>query len=365
MRRKQTPTNGFRRAPPLIIALLFAVGIGGCSAAPSTVVDQDSLSENSQSDSATAPAQEPSALSPTTAWSTATPRATTTAAQADTPTESATAGLLALSALLVRPRAAKAGYSRDQYGQAWSDDVQVDGGGNGCSTLEDILRRDLSMVVFVSASDTCTVLSGTLNDPYTATVIPYLKGGTSPIDIDHMVSLSDSWQSGAAALPIELREGLANDPLNLQAVSRRANQQKGDGDTATWLPPNKSYRCEYVHRQINVKVKYGLWVKPAERDAMHRVLTQCGGTVPSELDSRSAGPEDASTAQAPGATTSPSWPAATDSAAPRAPSAADGGYFANCAAARAAGQAPLLRGEPGYRTEMDGDGDGVACEAPR
>ncbi|MFB9995233.1 excalibur calcium-binding domain-containing protein [Deinococcus oregonensis] len=37
-------------------------------------------------------------------------------------------------------------------------------------------------------------------------------------------------------------------------------------------------------------------------------------------------------------------------------------YFANCAAARAAGAAPLRRGQPGYRPEMDGDSDGVACE---
>lgn len=40
----------------------------------------------------------------------------------------------------------------------------------------------------------------------------------------------------------------------------------------------------------------------------------------------------------------------------------DGVYFANCAAARAAGAAPLRRGDAGYRPEMDGDGDGVACE---
>lgn len=37
-------------------------------------------------------------------------------------------------------------------------------------------------------------------------------------------------------------------------------------------------------------------------------------------------------------------------------------YYRNCAAARAAGAAPLRRGQPGYRPEMDGDGDGVACE---
>jgi len=37
-------------------------------------------------------------------------------------------------------------------------------------------------------------------------------------------------------------------------------------------------------------------------------------------------------------------------------------YYANCAAARAAGAAPLHRGEAGYRDQLDRDGDGVACE---
>lgn len=37
-------------------------------------------------------------------------------------------------------------------------------------------------------------------------------------------------------------------------------------------------------------------------------------------------------------------------------------YYSNCSAARAAGAAPLHRGEPGYRSGLDRDGDGVACE---
>lgn len=40
-------------------------------------------------------------------------------------------------------------------------------------------------------------------------------------------------------------------------------------------------------------------------------------------------------------------------------------YYRNCAAARAAGAAPLYRGQPGYRNDMDGDGDGIACEPYR
>lgn len=37
-------------------------------------------------------------------------------------------------------------------------------------------------------------------------------------------------------------------------------------------------------------------------------------------------------------------------------------YFRNCADARAAGAVPLHRGDPGYRAELDGNDDGVACE---
>ncbi|MFR4214305.1 MAG: excalibur calcium-binding domain-containing protein [Bifidobacterium longum] len=37
-------------------------------------------------------------------------------------------------------------------------------------------------------------------------------------------------------------------------------------------------------------------------------------------------------------------------------------YYKNCSAARAAGAAPLYRGQPGYRSALDRDGDGIACE---
>ncbi|WP_067541624.1 excalibur calcium-binding domain-containing protein [Nocardia crassostreae] len=45
-----------------------------------------------------------------------------------------------------------------------------------------------------------------------------------------------------------------------------------------------------------------------------------------------------------------------------APSAAADVYYKNCSEARAAGAAPILKGEEGYRPALDRDGDGVACE---
>jgi hypothetical protein len=112
---------------------------------------------------------------------------------------------------------------------------------------------------------------------YSGEQIPFLRGETTSalIQIDHVVALSNAWQTGAFSLSVKVRTALANDPLNLLAVKGVLNSQKSDGDAATWLPPNKSYRCDYVARQIAVKKKYGLWVTAPERDAMVRILAKC------------------------------------------------------------------------------------------
>lgn len=50
---------------------------------------------------------------------------------------------------------------------------------------------------------------------------------------------------------------------------------------------------------------------------------------------------------------------------PSARATSSGVYYRNCNEARAAGAAPIYRGQPGYRPEMDGDNDGIACEPYR
>ncbi len=56
------------------------------------------------------------------------------------------------------------------------------------------------------------------------------------------------------------------------AVDGPTNGSKSDSDAASWLPPNRAFRCAIVARQTAVKAKYELWVTPAERDAIARVL---------------------------------------------------------------------------------------------
>ena len=184
-----------------------------------------------------------------------------------------------LDSIEVKGRAPKTGYERSLFGDAWTDDVAVADGRNGCDTRNDMLRRDLVDVVIKPDSNGCAVLSGTLNDPYTGTSFAFQRGpgSSAEVQIDHMVSLSDAWQTGAQQWDEFTRRNFANDPRNLQATLGWVNQQKGDGDAATWLPPNNAYRCTFVSRIVDVKAAYRLWVTPAERDAIARVLAGCGG----------------------------------------------------------------------------------------
>ena len=253
-----------------------------------------------------------------------------------------------LAKLAVKGRGPKTGYSREQFGQTWADTD-----GDGCKTRFAMLNRDLKNIVHKPDTDGCEVISGDLQpDPYTATNIHFEVGGASEVDIDHVIALSNSWVSGAASKPGDDRAAFANDPLNLLSVDASANRQKGDGDAATWLPPNKPFRCAYIARQIAVKGKYGLSITGAEKEAMTRVLSGC----PNQRVPSGGGPTTA-----PGFGPTTSAPAAA-SAEPAPSQTGDDVYYANCSEARAAGAAPMRRGEPGYRGGLDRDNDGVACE---
>lgn len=187
--------------------------------------------------------------------------------QAGATTQASGSALQALNTLEVKGRAPKTGYARTQFGDGWEDI-------NGCDTRNIILHRDL---VNSTVNEKCQVTHGLLHDPYTGGDIQFERGATTSaaIQIDHVVALSDAWQTGAQQLTEAKRQQLANDPLELLAVDGPANQQKSDGDAATWLPPNKPFRCQYVARQVAVKQKYQLWVTSAEKTAISTILNNC------------------------------------------------------------------------------------------
>ncbi|MCJ0980482.1 HNH endonuclease family protein [Rhodococcus sp. ARC_M12] len=199
--------------------------------------------------------------------------------------DGALSALSVLEQLAVKGRAPKTGYARSAFGAAWTDANTVLWGGNSLSTREDILSRDLVNITckvrssVAAASPPCVVQTGVLHDPYTGTTSNFVRGeATSPlVPIEHVVALSDSWQKGAQQLSVAERVNLANDPLNLIATTQAPNMAKGDSDAASWLPPNKTFRCAYVARQVAVKFRYRLWVTEAEKTAIASVLSTCPG----------------------------------------------------------------------------------------
>ncbi|MBP1234491.1 hypothetical protein JOE40_004134 [Arthrobacter sp. PvP102] len=385
-----------RKAGAIALAVSFALFIGGAVALPRT------SSWNAEAASSEGTASPAAAAASATAKATPAPSSSPTAQETGEPLDPDSPYLLAqgvnvtapkaqpafatkavdlLATLPIKGRAPKTGYDRALFGQAWAD---VDR--NGCDTRNDILKRDLTGITYTN-SVPCKVQSGTLADPYTGTSISFLRGSatSSKVQIDHVVALSDAWQKGAQQLTTEQRTAFANDPLNLQATDGPTNIKKGDGDAATWLPPNKGFRCEYVARQISVKATYSLWVTQAEHDAMAKILADCSGQLaPTNEQAPAAAAPAPAPAPAPAAVEpapfvavpAPAAPApavvapapapvapapVVQAPAPVAPAPA-AAYYANCAAARAAGAAPLYAGSAGYRPALDRDSDGIACE---
>ncbi|NKX55291.1 GmrSD restriction endonuclease domain-containing protein [Arthrobacter mobilis] len=254
----------------------------------------------------------------------------------------------------VKGRAPKTGYDRDEFGSGWQDPDR-----NGCDARNDILARDLVNETFRPGTNNCIVTSGTLADPFTATTIRFVRGNatSTAVQIDHVIPLSLAWQTGAQQLAPNQREAFANDPLNLLAVDGPTNGSKSDSDAATWLPPNRAFRCEYVALQTAVKAKYKLWMTSAEKAAIARVLSSCPDQPVPDDDGGVTVPLAAKPKAEPKAAPEPETPALQEPA--------PGGdiFYQNCSAVKAAGKAPIRAGDPGWEPKFDRDGDGLGCES--
>jgi hypothetical protein len=216
-----------------------------------------------------------------------------------------------------------AGYSRSLFPQ-WLD---VDG--YGCDARDEVVIE--ASVVHPAVSH-CKVTSGRWVSDYDGVTTT----DPSTFDVDHVVPLADAWESGAWAWPANERAQYANEPFDLWLVSAASNRSKGDSSPDQWRPPNHAIWCNYAVRWIGIKAHWRLTVTTSERDALGQMLETCGGSAPP--------------LSVPPTTVAP------------VTTGAGATYYANCAAARAAGVAPIHRGQPGYRPQLDRDGDGVACE---
>ena len=67
----------------------------------------------------------------------------------------------------------------------------------------------------------------------------------------------------------------ANDPANLLAVQGQANQDKGDKEPATWMPPNTAFRCQYAMQFIAVLRGYALPIDTPSAVALRDAAATC------------------------------------------------------------------------------------------
>ncbi|MDG2198511.1 MAG: excalibur calcium-binding domain-containing protein [SAR324 cluster bacterium] len=152
---------------------------------------------------------------------------------------------------------------------------------------EVLIAESTSPVVFKTEKG-CRVVSGNWNDSYSDKVIT----DATKLDIDHLVPLKEAHESGGHAWDAYRKRDYANDlsdPNTLIAVDRGLNRQKGAGDPAEWLPPNKAYQIEYAQAWVAVKLKWGLTSDPKEiavlrslmgaEAEMPIVAEECSGSI--------------------------------------------------------------------------------------
>ena len=217
----------------------------------------------------TAASTQPQILTPTTGVSLAPERSSaTTLASPSDPVGITTDALAVAQALPVRGRSASTDYSRDAFGTAWKD---VDR--NGCDTRNDILQRDFLTSIFKSGTGNCKVIGGTWIDPYSNESYTFSEP-PSGAQIDHVVSLKNAWEMGADQWDNQMRTEFANDPLNLRVTIASLNQQKSDSNAASWLPPYKPGRCDFIATQVAVKAKWQLFVTESEKEVFITILSK-------------------------------------------------------------------------------------------
>lgn len=135
-------------------------------------------------------------------------------------------------------------------------------------------------------------------------------------------------------------------------MSVTTNRSKGDRDPSNWLPPDSSDVCSFISDWVSIKARWGLSMDESEFGRIGNLLRgQCVGSAVAPWS-------------APGVSTTPvaPTPPAPLASIPAAEEPVADVYYANCTAARAAGAAPIYVGDPGYRSALDRDKDGVACE---
>jgi len=176
-------------------------------------------------------------------------------------------------------------------------------------------------------------MDGRIYSPYTGRYFKF----RSQTDIEHMVATVEAHDSGLCARVNRVKRQFASDLDNLTLASPEVNrQQKSYFDAAEWLPHYN--KCWFVHRNIQIRLKYQLTIDRVEANAIDKVIENCDSFQMIFYEGTPYSPEPTS-----------EWDE-------------NGDGRITCKEARQAGIAPVYATHPAYKFMRDGDGDGVVCE---
>ena len=145
------------------------------------------------------------------------------------------------------------------------DGYERDAFGTGYRTLEDDVIASLPATMKAG---------GQVYTPYSCRAFDIAADGTAATDIEHIVALAEAHDSRIAD---DRRRDIAADLANLTIAAPSVNRSKGSRDAAEWMP--ERHGRWFAERVIAVKLKYGLSVDSAERDALETLLAGDGAAL--------------------------------------------------------------------------------------
>lgn len=160
-------------------------------------------------------------------------------------------------------------YKRDKHFGTWIRDPHD----NSCyNTRAKVLIRDSSSKV-TFARNGCTVASGNWEDPYTGRE----HTRASDVQIDHFVPLKNAYISGAYRWSSQRRCLYANymgNNFHLLSVNGKENTTKSDRTPEGYMPPQRSYQCQYLVQWLKTKLIWSLGLTPPEKETVLNLVRE-------------------------------------------------------------------------------------------
>ncbi|MFF5923999.1 DUF1524 domain-containing protein [Streptomyces flavochromogenes] len=156
---------------------------------------------------------------------------------------------------------------------------------DGCDTRSEVLLSEAVDAPTTGAG--CALTGGRWTSYYDGQNV----SDPAALRVDHLVPLSEAWESGASGWTASRRERFANDQgatATLVAVTARSLQDKAGRDPAGWVPSDAARYCRYVGEWVSTKLRWGL---SADKDEVEALKLFADGPCEETVVIRSATPK--------------------------------------------------------------------------